>query len=106
MQLTDNAGQLYRWFSVDSRGKGGYGFIKFEGRNVFVHTKNYVSGHIPEVGQKVAFDFGLSHDPNKPPQAVRVRVLASAQMMKAEADTKAALELKAKLEALAKAGVS
>jgi cold shock CspA family protein len=62
MNFTKNRGPLVKWFD-----KNGYGFIKFEGRDVFVHRTAYLSGFVPEVGQIVTFDFGFAPDKTKPP---------------------------------------
>jgi hypothetical protein len=83
-KLKDNVGHLVIW-------KGTFGFIRFDNRNVFVHKKYYVRG-FPELDQKVVFDFGLSHDPLKPPQAVNVRVLKTARAIRAEQEIKRGLE--------------
>jgi len=81
MNLTRQRGQLVKWFD-------GYGFIKFEGREVFVHRKAYLSGFAPEVGQIVTFDFGLAPDKNRPPMAINVRVFKSATDVAAEEEIK------------------
>jgi hypothetical protein len=83
-KLKDNIGHLVIW-------KGTFGFIRFDNRNVFVHEKCYTRG-LPELDQKVQFDFGLSHDPNKPPQAVNVRVLKTARAMRAEEEVRRGLQ--------------
>jgi cold shock CspA family protein len=85
MQLKNNRGQLAKWFN-------NFGFIKFENRDVFVHRENYLPGFLPEVGQIVAFDFGLSPNPNRPPQAINVRVVKSAATIQAEEQIRAGLE--------------
>lgn len=86
MDLTGNKGQLAKWF-----GEAGYGFIKFDDRDVFVHSTSYLQGFVPEVGQHVRFDFGIA--PNgKPPMAVRVRVVKSAKAAQAEKAIQAGLE--------------
>jgi len=97
MQLKDNKGQLIRWNE-----NGGYGFILFDGRRVFVHATSYLQGFVPEVGQFVRFDFGLAPDKTKPPMAVKVRVVKSAKAVKAEKQIQAGLEalLKTKIESL------
>jgi cold shock CspA family protein len=84
MQLTNNRGQLVKWLK-------NFGFIKCEDRSVFVHRDNYLSGFLPEVGQIVLFDFGLSPNPNQPPQAVKVRVVKSATAVRADEAIKAGL---------------
>lgn len=100
MNLTNNKGVVYKWLQ-------GFGFIKFEGRDVFVHRNSYLSGFYPEVGQLVLFDFGLAPDTSKPPMAVNVRVLKSAKQIADEQeakrllDTQAQQELRRGLEALA-----
>jgi cold shock CspA family protein len=85
MQLKNNKGRLAKWFN-------NFGFIKFENRDVFVHRENYLPGFLPEVGQIVGFDFGLSPIPNRPPQAINVRVVQSAAAVRAELETRAGLE--------------
>lgn len=92
MSLKNKKGQLAKWFR-------GYGFIRFEDRDVFVHREAYLPGFAPEVGQIVHFDFGLAPDKNRPPIAINVRVVKSA---KSVADEQ---EIKNGLEALAKGGV-
>jgi hypothetical protein len=76
-QLKNKKGQLIKWLR-------NFGFIKFEDRQVFVHRDNYLSGFLPEVGQQVVFDFGLSPGEGKPPQAINVRVVKSARAVAAE----------------------
>jgi hypothetical protein len=83
-QLKDCIGYLVRW-------TGTYGFIKYDNRQVFVHQRNYVGG-MPELDQKVVFDFGLSHDPRKPPQAKNVRVLKTARAIRAEEEIRRGLQ--------------
>ena len=85
MNLKNNRGQLTKWFQ-------GYGFIRYENRDVFVHRDAYLSGFSPEIGQIVAFDFGLAPNKNKPPIAVNVRVVKSAKSVAEEQDTKHGLE--------------
>jgi len=60
-----------------------YGFIQFTNadgkpRDVFVHFNDYLHGFTPEVNQVVEFEFGPSALVGKPPVAVRVRVVKSA----------------------------
>jgi|SRR5215813_6603324 len=86
MNLKNQKGQLVKFFK-----EKGYGFLKHEGREVFVHTTAYLSGFFPEVGQIVGFDFALGLN-NKPPMAVNIRVLKSAQSVKDEQEIKAGLE--------------
>src|SRR5438876_2993368 len=84
--LKDNKGQLIKWIE-----KGGYGWILFDGRQVFVHVTSYLQGFVPEVDQLVRFDFGLA--PNqKPPMAINVRVVKSAKTVAAERQIQAGLE--------------
>jgi hypothetical protein len=83
-QLKDCIGYLVRW-------TGTYGFIKYDNRQVFVHERYYVGG-MPELDQKVVFDFGLSLDLNKPPQAINVRVLKTARAMRAEEEVRRGLQ--------------
>lgn len=61
-------GQLIKWF-------GSYGFIRYEGQNVFVHLKNCSTGFIPELGARVGFELMAATTFGKPPQACRVRTL-------------------------------
>ena len=97
MGLKNNRGPLVKWFS-------GFGFIKFEGRNVFVHRDAYLPGfetEIGQVGQMLGFDFGIA--PNgKPPMAINVRVVKSAKAVADEKKTQAGLEalLKTKIDTL------
>ena len=86
MNLKNNRGQLVKWLR-------GYGFIEYEGRHVFVHRDSYLRGFAPEVGQVVAFDFGLAPDKNKPPMAVNVRVVKTAKWVADEYEIKRGLEV-------------
>ncbi len=86
MNFKNNRGQLTKWYQ-------GYGFIRYEHRDVFVYRDEYLPGFSPEIGQIVAFDFGLAPDKNKPPVAVNVRVVKSAKMVAAEQDIKRGLEV-------------
>ena len=86
MNLKNNRGQLTKWYQ-------GYGFIRYEHRDVFVHRDAYLRGFSPEIGQIVAFDFGLGPDKNKPPVAVNVRVVKSAKSVAEEQDIKHGLEV-------------
>lgn len=101
MNLEKNRGPLYKWFE-----KEGYGFIKLEGRDIFVHRTSYLGGFTPEIGQIVTFDFGFAPDKTKPPMAVNVRVWKSAKTVADEEQIKRELEAKVKhgLEALANQG--
>lgn len=87
--LLNNRGQLYKW-------TGTHGFIKFEGRDVFVHRSSYLQGFHPEIGQLVSFDFALAPNPVRPPMAVRVRVVKTACAVQAELDVRRGLEALAK----------
>jgi cold shock CspA family protein len=87
MSLKNKRGQLVKWFE-----KSGYGFIRFEDRDVFVHREAYLSGFAPERFQILAFDFGLAPDRNKPPVAINVRVTKSAKAVAAEEEIKRGLE--------------
>lgn len=87
MSLKNKRGQLVRWFE-----KSGYGFIRFENRDVFVHREAYLSGFRPERFQIVAFDFGFAPDKNKPPVAINVRVTKPAKAVAAEEEIKRGLE--------------
>jgi cold shock CspA family protein len=60
-----------------------YGFIRYTNsaslsRDVFVHFSNYLHGFVPELNQIVEFDFGPSPVEDKPPVAIRVRVIKTA----------------------------
>jgi cold shock CspA family protein len=60
-----------------------YGFIRYTNnagvsRDVFVHFSNYLHGFVPELNQIVEFDFGPSPIEDKPPVAIRVRVVKTA----------------------------
>jgi len=87
MSLKNKKGQLAKWFA-----DRGYGFIKFEGRDVFVHREAYLSGFAPEVGQILHFDFSLAPDKNRPPIAINVRVTKSPKSVAAEEEIKRGLE--------------
>jgi cold shock CspA family protein len=86
MNLKNNRGQLAKWLK-------GYGFIEYEGRHVFVHRNSYLRGFAPEIGQIVAFDFGLAPDKNKPPMAVNIRVVKTAKSVADEYEIKRGLEV-------------
>jgi cold shock CspA family protein len=77
IQLKNNRGQLVKLFR-------NYGFIKFEGRDVFVHRDGYLHGFKPEIGQLVSFDFALAPEPDRPPVSVNVRVVKTAAAVQAE----------------------
>ena len=86
MEFRNKKGHLERWIE-----KSGYGFIRHDDRLVFVHRTGYLFGFKPEVGQAVAFDFGLA--PNgRPPMAVNVRVVKTAQAVAAEKEVQRGLE--------------
>jgi cold shock CspA family protein len=60
-----------------------YCFIRYTNRagvsrDVFVHFSNYLHGFVPELNQIVEFDFGPSPVEDKPPVAIRVRVVKTA----------------------------
>jgi cold shock CspA family protein len=84
MGLANNVGELVKIFP-------NFGFIRFENRNVFVHKSNYLSGFTPEVGQIVRFDFALALN-NRPPHAVKVRVIKSRAAVIAENEIRHGLE--------------
>jgi hypothetical protein len=70
-------GRLAKWH-------GSFGFIRYEGRDVFVHFKNYLGGFHPELNQFVEFDLGPAVREDKPEQAIRVRVLRTAVQVEAK----------------------
>jgi cold shock CspA family protein len=86
MKLKNNQGTLRRWLN-------GFGFIRFDGRDVFVHRDAYLRGFKPEVGQIVLFDFGLAPDKNRPPVAINVRVSKSVKAIADEIEIKRGLEV-------------
>jgi cold shock CspA family protein len=86
MNLKNNRGKLTKWFQ-------GYGFIRYEHRDVFVHRHAFLDGFSPEIGQIVAFDFALAPDKNKPPVAINVRVVKSAKSVADEYEIKRGLEV-------------
>jgi cold shock CspA family protein len=88
MSVKNKKGQLVKWFE-DRR----YGFIRFDGHDVFVHRTAYLSGFVPEVGQIVHFDFGLAPDKNRPPIAINIRVTKSAKVVATEEEIKRGLEV-------------
>jgi cold shock CspA family protein len=66
-----------------------YGFIRFKNRagvsrDVFVHFGSYLHGFVPELNQIVEFEFGPSPVEGKPPVAIRVRVVKTADQVVAE----------------------
>jgi cold shock CspA family protein len=86
-------GQLAKW-------KEGYGFINFNGRELFVHRDAYLPGfksEIGQVGQMLAFDLGPSQNSSKPPMAVNVRVVVSAKTYTAEQQIRRGIEALIKL---------
>ena len=86
MEFRNKKGHLERWIETS-----GYGFIRHDDRLVFVHRTGYLFGFKPEPGQAVAFDFGLA--PNgKPPMAINVRVVKTAQAVAAEKQVQRGLE--------------
>jgi cold shock CspA family protein len=96
VKLKDNKGQLKKWLD-------GFGFIRFEHRDVFVHRTAYLQGFKPEVGQILLFDFGLAPDPTKPPVAINVRVVKNAEHVAAEESIRSGLEalLSTKIDTIA-----
>jgi cold shock CspA family protein len=78
MQQVENCeGYLRNW-------KKAFGFIRYQGRDVFVFHQEYKkAGQIPEPGQKVRFDFALGLD-GKPPMAVNIVVIRTAEQVKAD----------------------
>jgi cold shock CspA family protein len=85
MQLKNCEGYLRVW-------KEAFGFIRYEGRDIFVFHNQYkkTPGQIPEVGQKVRFDFALGRD-GKPPMAVNIIVTRTAAQVKADRELADAL---------------
>jgi cold shock CspA family protein len=66
-----------------------YGFIRYMNsagvsRDVFVHFSNYLHGFVPELNQIVEFEFGPAPVESKPPVAIRVRVVKTADQVVAE----------------------
>jgi hypothetical protein len=66
-----------------------YGFARFKNtkgvvRDIFVHFGQYLSGFVPELNQIIEFELGPSPVEGKPPVAVRVRVVKSADQVLAE----------------------
>jgi cold shock CspA family protein len=61
-----------------------FGFLRYQGRDVFVHFSNYLRGFTPELNQQVEFEFGPSPREDRPPVAIRVRVVKSAAQVEAE----------------------
>ena len=98
MKLKNNRGQLVKLFP-------NYGFIKFENRDVFVHRDSYLHGFLPEIGQIVGFDFGISPNPQRPPQAINVRVVKTAAAVRQEQEILEALKQEAGLSALRRGGI-
>lgn len=79
MQLNSKQGELVKWYPAR-----GFGFLLCDGVEVYVHRTSYLSGFAPELNQIVNFDFGLSRNPSKPPEAIRVRVVKEANAVSAE----------------------
>jgi hypothetical protein len=63
-------GRLTKW-------RGTHGFIRFNGRDVFVHLSNFLGGFHPELNAELEFQFGPAAREDKPDEAIRVRVLRS-----------------------------
>jgi cold shock CspA family protein len=70
--------------------KGNYGFIRCNGKDVFVHFSNYLHGFVPELNQFVEFDFGPSPREDRPATAIRVRVIKNAAQVAEEFNRKQA----------------
>ena len=64
--------------------KGSFGFIRHDRKDVFVHFKNYLPGFVPELNQFVEFDYGPSPREDRPPVAIRVRVIKTAEQVAEE----------------------
>jgi cold shock CspA family protein len=67
-------GRLKNW-------KGTFGFILYEGNEIFVHLSNYLHGFTPEVNQIVEFELGPANKPGKANEAYRVIVVKSADQV-------------------------
>jgi cold shock CspA family protein len=78
-RLRNQRGILHKWLN-------GYGFVSYEGRDVFVHRDAFLPNNRPEKGQLVGFDFGLAPDRSRPPIAINVRVLKTKQQVQAETE--------------------
>ena len=66
-----------------------FGFVKTDaGHEFFVHFSQYLSGFTPELNQILEFELAPSHRDDKPPMAVRVRVVRKAAEVEADLLTK------------------
>ena len=65
---------------------GNFGFIRCDGKDIFVHFTNYLGGFKPELNQIVEFNIGPSPREDRPPVAIRVRVVKSAAEVEAGFD--------------------
>ena len=64
--------------------RGSYGFIRYNGEDIFVHLTNYLHGFVPELNQICEFEIGPATKIGKPNEAFRVTVVKSAEQVIAE----------------------
>jgi cold shock CspA family protein len=64
-------GRLVKW-------RGSYGFIRYNGKDIFVHLSSYLHGFVPELNQICEFEIGPATKQDKPNEAFRVTVVKTA----------------------------
>jgi cold shock CspA family protein len=57
----------------------GYGFIQYDGLEIFIHLSNIVEGW-PKLGAEIEFEIGDPSSIGKKPQAVRARIVIPERM--------------------------
>ena len=70
-------GRLVRW-------NGSYGFIRYNGKDIFTHLTSFLHGFVPEQNSIVEFEIGPAKKEGKPNEAFRVIVVKSAAQVIAE----------------------
>jgi hypothetical protein len=70
-------GRLIKW-------RGSYGFLRCNGKDVFVHLTSYLHGFTPELNQICEFEIGPATKEGKPNEAFRVTVVRTASQVIAE----------------------
>lgn len=55
----------------------GFGFARtLSGKHIFCHIKNWMEAEAPASGQQIQFELGPSTTPNKPDQAINIRLVS------------------------------
>ena len=78
-------GRIAKWY-------GGFGFIRFDGRDIFVHNKNFMSGSFPELNSIVEFRLGPATREDRPDQAVNVKIVKRAADVLDDFERRAGIE--------------